>query len=199
MINIPSILFIIVSPDGKRIIFNSARSTPDLKAEWSKQWIELYMMDISGNNVTRLTTFKTISTFPSISPDGRYIVYRKVIDSLAFNWDLTTNKSNRNSEIFVMAIDGKKDVNVSNSAAYDGWPMWSADNRSIVFSSNRSGPARVGQLYVSDVDGTNLRQLTSGPGGFVQPSWSADNKRIYAYQVFENSDDEYGNIAVVNP
>jgi TolB protein len=184
------------SPDGKSIIFNSARSTPDLKVEWSKQWIELYMMDTSGMNVKRITSFKTVSTFASISPDGQKIVYRKVIDSPAFNWDLSNNKNGRNSEVFVMDIDGKNDFNLSNSAAYDGWPMWSGDSRSVVFSSNRAGPANVGQLYTVNVDGSKLRQLTSGPGGFVQPSWSSDNKRIYAYQVWEESNNEYGNIAL---
>jgi hypothetical protein len=61
-------------------------------------------------------------------------------------------------------------------------------------SSNRAGPANIGQLYAVDVDGGNLRKLTDGPGAFVQPSWSRDGKRIYAFQHWET--EEFGNLAV---
>lgn len=182
-------------PDGKRIIFNSARSTPDLKAEWSQQWIELFTMDTAGNNVQQLTSFKTVSTFPAISPNGKKVAYRKVIDAPAMNWDLSINKRNRNSEVFVMDLDGKNDVNVSGNVAFDGWPDWSPDGKLIVFASNRNGPAGVGQLFICSPTGDNLKQISSGPGGFVQPSFSSDSKKVYAYQVWEASDTEYGNIA----
>ncbi|RYG40495.1 MAG: hypothetical protein EOO01_27200, partial [Chitinophagaceae bacterium] len=92
-------------PDGSKIIFNSARATPDLKVPWGKQWHELFSMDMDGTDVQQLTSFKTVSTYPSISPDGKKIAFRKVIDGPAFNWDLSTNENNRNSEVFVMDID----------------------------------------------------------------------------------------------
>ena len=41
------------SGDGRRIFFNSARATPDLKAEWSKQWIDIYSMAADGSDVRR--------------------------------------------------------------------------------------------------------------------------------------------------
>jgi len=58
----------------------------------------------------------------------------------------------------------------------------------------RAGPANIGQLYAVDADGSNLRKLTDGPGSFVQPSWSRDGKRIYAFQHWET--EEFGNLAV---
>ena len=180
------------SPDGLRIVFNSARTTPDLSVEWTKQYHEIFTMATDGSDVRQVTRFRTVSTYPQFSPDGRRISFRRVVDEPGMIWDLTLGA--RNSEVFVMNADGSNPVNVSKSAAYDGWPAWSPDGSKILFSSNRAGPANIGQLYAVDVDGGNLRKLTDGPGSFVQPSWSRDGKRIYAFQHWET--EEFGNIAV---
>ncbi len=180
------------SPDGARIVFNSARSTPDLSVDWSKQHIEVFTMAADGSDVRQVTRFKTVSTYPQFSPDGRKIAFRRVTDEPGMLWDLTLGA--RNSEVFVMNADGSNPVNVSKSAAYDGWPAWSPDGSRIVFSSNRAGPANIGQLYVIDAEGGNLQKLTDGPGSLVQPSWSRDGKRIYAFQHWET--EEFGNLVV---
>ena len=178
------------SPDGSRIVFNSARTTPDLKAEWTKQFHEIFTMAADGSDVRQITRFKTVSTYPQFSPDGKKIAFRRTLDEPGFLWDLTLGM--RNSEVFVMNADGSNPVDVSKSASYDGWPAWSPDGTAIVFSSNRAGPANIGQLYAVDPDGRNLRKLTDGPGSFVQPSWSRDGKHIYAFQHWET--EEFGNI-----
>jgi TolB protein len=178
------------SPDGSRIVFNSARATPDLSADWSKQHIEIFTMAVDGSDVRQVTRFKTVSTYPQFSPDARRIAFRRTLDEAGFLWDLTPGL--RNSEVFVMNADGSHPVNVSKSAAYDGWPAWSPDGGTIVFSSNRAGPANIGQLYAVDPDGSDVRKLTDGPGSFVQPSWSRDGKRIYAFQHWET--EEFGNV-----
>ena len=64
---------------------------------------------------------------------------------------------------------------------------WSPDSKRIAFSSNRAGPANTGQIFVVNADGSGLRQLTSGPGGFAQPSWSWEGRRIVAYQNWETA------------
>jgi len=186
-------------PDGSRIIFNSARTSPDLKAPWGKQWHELFSMKMDGSDVKQISFFKTVSTYPSVSPDGKKIAFRRVIDGPAFNWDLSSNANNRNSEVFVMDADGKNVVNLSQSAAFDGWPCWSPDSKRICFPSNRNGPANVGQLYVVGVDGSELRKFFDFPGSLTQPTWSQDGKSIYACQAFESSDYESGTIILVEP
>jgi TolB protein len=149
-------------------------------------------MAADGSDVRQITRFRTVSTYPSYSPDGKRITFRRVTDEPAFRWDLTA--SARNSEVFVMNADGSDPVNISKSAAYDGWPAWSPDGKRIVFSSNRAGPANIGQLYAVDPDGSNLEKLTDGPGAFVQPSWSPDGRRIYVHQYWET--EEFGNLVV---
>ncbi len=184
-------------PDGSTIIFNSARTSPDLTANWGKQWHELFSMNADGTGVKQITTFKTVSTYPSVSPDGKKIVFRKVIDGPAFNWDLSTNTNNRNSEVYVTDIDGRNGFNVSMSPAFDGWPCWSPDSERIIFSSNRNGPANVGHLYLVKKDGTGVRKLAGFSGSVVQPSWSTDGKKVFAYESVETSDGEYGYVVVI--
>ncbi|HEY4611811.1 MAG TPA: hypothetical protein VII11_02390 [Bacteroidota bacterium] len=178
------------SPDGRRIVFNSSRTTPDLTADWAQQIHEIFSMDADGGNVRQISSLKTISTYPSYSPDGKKIVFRCVTLEPGFRWDLSL--ASRNSEVFVMNVDGTDPVNLTTNVAYDGWPMWSPDGKKILFSSNRSGPANIGQLYLMNVDGSAVQKVTDGPGSFVQPSWSHDGKRIYAFQHWET--EEFGNI-----
>jgi TolB protein len=186
-------------PDGSRIIFNSARSSSDVKADWGKQYHEIFSMRPDGSDVKQITNFKTVSTYPSVSPDGKKIAFRKVIDGYAFNWDLTLNANNRNSEVFVMDINGdaKSAINLSKSPAFDGWPWWSPDSKKIAFSSNRNGPANVGQLFIVNLNDSTITQLTDVPSSFAQPNWTSDGKSIYAYQCWETSDFEYGNIVLI--
>lgn len=180
------------SPDGKRIIFNSARTTPDLNANWSRQIHEIFSMNADGSDVTQISRLKTVSTYPSYSPDGKKIAFRSVTNDAGLNWDLSQGK--RNSEVFVMDSDGTNAVNLTKNAAFDGWPTWSPDSKRILFSSNRTGPVNTGQLYVVNVDGTNLQKITDGPGSIQQPSWSRDGKKIYAYQNWETETEEFGNL-----
>jgi Tol biopolymer transport system component len=184
-------------PDGKKIIFNSARTTPDLKADWGKQWHEIFSMNADGSQPTQLTSFKTVSTYPSMSPAGDKIVFRKVIDGPAFNWDLSSNRNNRNSEVFVMNSDGSNAINVSNSPAFDGWPCWLTNGKEIVFVSNRDGPANTGQLFRVSHDGLSLKKIADLPYSLSQPSSTRDGKGIYAYQSFETADYEYGSIIYI--
>jgi TolB protein len=176
------------SPDGKKIIFNSAQNTPDYHIPWGQQYVEIFTMNTDGSGKKQISNLKTVSTYPSFSPDGKYIVFRSVVQQPSLNWDLTA--TDRNSEIFIMNADGSNPKDLSVNIAYDGWPTWSPDGGLILFSSNRSGPANIGQLYTIEKDGSHLKQITNGPGSFIQATWSKN--KIYAYQHWETED--YGSI-----
>lgn len=173
------------SPNGKRIIYNSAQNTPDYHVPWPQQYIEVFTMNIDGTDKKQISNLKTISTYPSFSPDGQYIVFRSVTIQPSLNWDLSAAK--RNSEIFIMNADGSGVKNLSANIAYDGWPSWSPDGELILFGSNRTGPANIGQLYTIKKDGTGLTQITNGPGSFVQATWST-TKKIFSHQHWETED-----------
>lgn len=178
------------SPDGLRLIFNSARTTPDLKADWGRQFHEIFTMKADGSDVKQISNLKSVSTYPSYSPDGKQIVFRSVVSTSGFQWDLTI--SQRNSEIFVINSDGTNPINITKNVAYDGWGAWSPDGKKILFSSNRAGPANIGQLYLVNPDGSNVQKITDGESSFVQASWSRDGKKIVAFQHWET--EEFGNL-----
>lgn len=183
------------SADGGRIIFNSPRTTPDLSVDWLDQWHEVFSMKPDGSDLRQHTHQQTVCTYPSFSPDGKRILYRKITDTPGFAWDLSGRP--RNSEVFAASIDGSDEVNLSNSAAFDGWPAWSPDGLRVVFASNRAGPANVGHLYVVNADGTGLSRVTHGSWSYAQPAWSADGRRLFAYQNQETPAYEFGDVVVI--
>jgi len=183
------------SADGQRIVFNSDRTSPDPDAGWSDRWHEIFSMKADGSDLRQHTRCQSVCTYGSLSPDGKKVLYRKVIKAAGFNWALGSIE--KNSEIFIADIDGGNETNVSNNAAFDGWPVFSPDGKRIAFASNRSGPARTGQIWSMNPDGSELQQLSQGPWSHAQPAWSYDGKSIYAYQLEESENHEFGSIVSI--
>src|SRR5215469_8228266 len=52
---------------------------------------------------------------------------------------------------------------------------WSPDGRKIAFVSIRNSTSHI---FVMNADGSEVRQLTSGPGDNIHPMWSPDGTRI---------------------
>jgi TolB protein len=182
------------SADGKRIFFNSARATPDLKADWTRQWIDIYSMAADGSDVRRHTDCRAVCTYPVPSPDGRSVAHRKTLAVAGLNW--AQQPIERNSEVFVTVLDGSGSANLSASPAYDGWPTWSPDGRWLIFTSNRGQRPNVGQIHAIRPDGTGLMRLTDGLSK-AQPSLSPDGKRLYFYENVETDQFEIGHIASI--
>jgi len=180
------------SADGRRIVFNSDRTTTDRDASWSDRWHEIFSMNTDGSDLRQHTQCKSVCTYGSLSPDGKTVLYRKVIKTAGFNWEL--GGIEKNSEIFISDIDGSNERNITNNAAFDGWPLWSPDGSRIAFASNRSGPARTGQIWLMKPDGSDLQQLSDGPWSHAQPAWAFDGHSIYAYQLKETEDYEFGTV-----
>ncbi len=182
------------SADGRRIYFNSARATPDLKAEWTRQWIDIYSMAADGSDVRRHTDCRAVCTYPTPSPDGRRVVHRRTLAEPGLDWGL--KPIGRNSEVFVTALDGSGSVNVSRSPAYDGWPTWAPGGKWLVFASNRNGPAATGQIFAVRPDGTGLHALTTGAWSRVQPSFAGPG-RLLVFQGKEEGETEIGHVAAL--
>jgi dipeptidyl aminopeptidase/acylaminoacyl peptidase len=80
-----------------------------------------------------------------------------------------------NYDIFVADADGRNGVRVTTDPAMDLQPVWSSDGQHLLFVSARGGTR---QLYLMRPDGTEVRQLTSLPGGADEPAFSPDGSAV---------------------
>jgi len=145
------------SSDGKYIIFDSVRANPGLGFE------NIYIMQSDGSSVTRLTKREEVDSYSSLSPDGTRILFRRIIPT---GGDI---ESGRNSEVFIMDRDGSNLKNLTNHAAFDGYPSWSPDGKWVLFASNRGGETfDEFNIFAFRTDGTGLRQITETIPGVLQ-------------------------------
>ncbi len=153
--------------DGAAILFAS-----DLQFNGD---FDLYRVDRDGTNLTQLTEDDTRDEHPSMSPDGRYIVYH----AWAVN-DPTTGAIRR--------LDLQNDLQITlfDGDGRDWAPTYSPDGRSILF--NRPGEGRAG-LWVMDASGRNERLLYDGPGFDWGGTWSPDG-RLVTFTSDETGEDE---------
>ncbi len=125
-----------LSPDGMRIVFASDRDGPT----------RVFVMNIDGSNLTRLTDSQAGDTRPTWSVDGTRILYSTLFPD--HNW-----------EIYVMNADGSAQTNLTNNpAAYDISPTWFSDGTQIFFQSDRDGERFDYKPYVMNVDGSDVRK-----------------------------------------
>ena len=75
---------------------------------------------------------------PSLSPDGRYLVY-----------DYLQSQGNTNHDIFVLAIDGSSESRLVTHPSDDDRPQWAPDGERILFRSDRSGRMALWAVRVS--------------------------------------------------
>ena len=156
------------SPDGKRIVFVSARD----QNKKEPHNIEIYVMDADGGNQQRLTNNLHADSFPSWSPDGKRIVFS------ARRPGHFESKLSITHEIYVMDASGGNQQRLTENRKNDWFPSWSPDGKRIAFSSDRKGDLQNFEIYVMDADGGNQQRLTENRKNDESPSWSPDGKRI---------------------
>ena len=106
----------------------------------------------------QLTFDPGIEWFPSISPDGKWVVY--------------AGDSSGNRDIYLQSITGQKPLNLtSDSPDDDDQPSLSPDGERIAFRSERDG----GGIFVMGRTGEAVRRLTRE--GY-RPAWSWDGTRL---------------------
>lgn len=151
------------SPDGKKILFSSAHTHPDIEKEEKAardeqaqggrrryQWdfdphMDLYVCDVDGTNLKRLTDTPGYDAEGSYSHDGRYIVFTSCRDG--------------DPDLYIMNSDGTGVRRLTSTPGYDGGPFFSPDDKWIIFRSDRDKEHML-QLYAISVDGKHLVQLT---------------------------------------
>ena len=92
---------------------------------------------------------------PALSPDGKWI---------AFEY-----KGN----LFKVQAGGGTAIPLTINSAYNGYPVWSHDSKTIAFASDRYGNFDV---YVMPADGGQATRLTFASDKDIPLDFSADNQ-----------------------
>jgi len=106
----------------------------------------------------QLTDQEGRESFPSLSPDGKFLLYVKSV--------------NGNADIYLQRVGGGNPLDLNrDSPADDTQPAFSPDGQQIAFRSERER----GGLFVMGATGESARRLTDL--GY-NPAWSPDGQRI---------------------
>ncbi|HVT40162.1 MAG TPA: DPP IV N-terminal domain-containing protein [Gemmatimonadaceae bacterium] len=167
------------SPDGRKIIFTSARA--------SGGFVEaLWIMNADGTGQTLLLSMAgSLVSEAFYSPDGRSIAFH--VEPIAPTPALQCDGIASGGEIWVMNADGtnKRRLTTTANCSFDENLSWSPDSRKIAFGRcAQLSPAGCGvggeEIFIMNSDGTNQIQLTSNFAGFnsERPSFSPDGTKI---------------------
>lgn len=108
----------------------------------------------------RLTPPALRVRYPSVSPDGQWIV--------AFEQERFEN-------LVVFRADGSDLRRLTSGDVRDRGPSWSPDGQRIAFGSNRGGDY---QLWTVQPDGQDVRLFVSHPTGVFSPVWSPRSDQL---------------------
>jgi TolB protein len=151
------------SPDGARIVYTCMGLTTG----------DLCVINADGAGLLNLTGTQDIDEgFPAWSPDGKQIAF--------------TSRRDGNNEIYMMpapaagapAAASSTWVRLTDNPADDFAPAWSPDGKQIAFVSDRDQKQGVYDIYIMQVEGSNVRRLTSDTAIDYSPAWSPDGKRL---------------------
>lgn len=154
--NYASLLFDVepdFSPDGKKMVFSSARTGHPM----------IYIVDLQTLVARQLTFAGTYNSSPRWSPLGDSIVFAAQRIGTG-NFDLyTIDTSGTNlSRLTKGGRQGQRRINSEN-------PTWAPTGRHLAYASNRTGKYTI---YVSTMDGSYVNQVSPPNKECTLPSWS---------------------------
>lgn len=180
--------------DNKHIIYASTHlgsadcpPVPD-RAKYGNKYIwplyesfDIFMADLDGKIVKQLTSAKGYDAEATLSPDGKKMLY--------------TSDKDGDIELYIMDLETGAENRITHELGYDGGAWFSPDGTKLIWRASRPKTAEAireykdllaenmvaptnMEVYVSNADGTNQRQVTSFGQANWAPSYFPDSKRI---------------------
>jgi Tol biopolymer transport system component len=137
------------------------------------------IIDITTGETRPVSSPELKSAVPSFSPDGQWIIFEC------------------EQAICMNNIYGATLGTLSSDKGVNAQPHISPDGTQVAFISNRDGDY---ELYIENVDGTDLTRLTNTPYAEMHPAWSPDGQWI-AFASATVSQETYTNfdIFIIHP
>ena len=171
-----------LSPDGRRIVFDSNR----LRAEGEPlNTSDLFVINTDGAGQTLLMRGSSATW----SPDGEQIAFHASASGKGQPIKPDPGAATNDNDIFVLNVgdflkNGARRKNITNSPeAIDDDPDWSPNGQKIVFTSHAvtddHANSVTAEIYAVNLDGTGKpERLTDNTEEERAPAWSPDGKRI---------------------
>ncbi|MEP5611937.1 MAG: hypothetical protein ABJP45_06790 [Cyclobacteriaceae bacterium] len=118
------------SSDAKSILFQS-------RFETNNEDDEIYMMQLDGSEITRLTTWPTHNFCPSLSNKGDRIAY-------------ATSMKDSRPEIYVASADGSNPLRITNNAEGETLPTWSPTDSKLLVTAYRNGNYEICEISLEN-------------------------------------------------
>ncbi len=181
-------------PNGKQVIYASTHEgsadcppVPD-RSKYGNRYIwplyssyDIYMSDLDGKIVKKLTTAKGYDAEATLSYDGKKMIYCSDKDG-----DL---------DLYIMDLKSGKEKKVTTALGYDGGAWFSPDGKKIVWRASRPktdaeikeykellaegmvAPTNM-EVWIANADGSDAKQITSLVQANWAPNFTADSRHI---------------------
>jgi TolB protein len=144
------------TPDGKSLLFASTAGGGSA---------QIFMADINGGNVRRISTNRAIEVEPRVNPKtGKDIVF--VSGRLG------------QPQLFKMSIEGGDTVQLTPGDGEAVNPAWHPDGQKIAFAWTKGFDIGNFNIFIMDVASKQYVQLTHGVGRNENPSFAPDGMHI---------------------
>ncbi len=142
---------------------------------------DIFVADLNGKIKEQLTNTPGYDAEATVSPDGKKIVF--------------TSTRNGDLDLYIMDVKTKKVKQITNEIGYDGGAFFSPDGKKLVFRASRPkteeekkeymdylkqglvAPTAM-EIYTVDVNGKNLKQLTTLGKANWAPFYHPSGKKI---------------------
>jgi len=142
-----------VSPDGGKLVMTLSRGVNP----------HIYEMNLSDKQLKRLTFRpEDVDSSASYSPDGKFIAY--------------ISDRSGNPQVYILELATGKDQRLTRLNWCDT-PRWSPSGEWISFAGRENRKDQM-DIFLTDITGSQLRNLTGGNGSNEDPTWSPDGRFI---------------------
>jgi Tol biopolymer transport system component len=150
-----------VGKDGSQIVYASRRG----RAGRLGLWLQSMENGRLSAQPKQLTFFTDIATYPSLSPDNKWVAFYRIIKGLR--------------DIYILPGSAGESRQFTQHPASDMYPAWSPDGSELAYISERDGGSHVWVAPVKDGRRAGPeRQITFDAVRADLPDWSSDGASI---------------------